>query len=163
MQMPDFDRFWPPPHPDSYTALLQRYRWLQQLDGALELDAIVTANASGEPFAWLKLSGIDYFNRKAEFSVYVHHLRGTRASLEALVAGVDLSMSLVDKLVAHTMPANQPAQQILACLGFAQEGCLRGEVRGREAGRCDVLRYGLMREDWLLQPLRAMVARKTLL
>ncbi|MBV8465316.1 MAG: GNAT family N-acetyltransferase [Burkholderiales bacterium] len=158
MQAPDFERFWPPPQPDSYAALCDRFRWLRRLEQTLEIDAIATLAATGEPFAWLKLSGIDTHHRKAEFSVYVHHLRGTRAAQEAVVAAIELAFGMVDKLFAHALADNRPAIRLLHHLGFREEGRLRGEIAGRDGLRQDVLRFGQLRPDWEAQSARRLLS-----
>jgi RimJ/RimL family protein N-acetyltransferase len=159
MQTSDFDRFWPPPHPQSYPALVARFRWLQQLGDVLEIDAIASATRTGEAFAWIKLSAIDTYHRKAEISVYLHHLRGTRVAYEAVSASIDLAMGLVDKVLAHTTPVNEPAIRLLRRLGFVEEGRFREEVVGRDGTRQDVLRFGLLKTEWMARPRPAWLGQ----
>ncbi|WP_374348960.1 GNAT family N-acetyltransferase [Chitinimonas sp.] len=146
-QTPDFGLFWPPPLPASFAEFSGRYQLVQGGDLPLEID--VLAYRDRQPFAWLRLTAIDYHHAKAEFSVYVHHGRGSRLALLAIAAVLEMGFVRLGlaKISCCIRADNRAAQSLAGHFGFMLEGCLRGEIR-LDGGRIDLLRYGLFGDAW---------------
>lgn len=121
-------------------------RWVAACDGRR---ALLLAIREGERAAGFWHVRPTRGQRRAELSVVL----GERAGRGAVVAtGIALfdwlfAQRSIEKLTAGVLASNRPALR-LADAWMAREGFLRGEVRLPGGGRGDVVRYGLLADDW---------------
>lgn len=140
------------------TAMAERLEWLGKLDPPVEIEALVLHRASATPLGFLCLSGIDPVNEKAEFSAAFFRGRGSRSALEAIHWTLEAAFLRLDlhKLVFYSVPGNSAAQSLMRHMKIPQEAVLREEIRQADGVRSDLLRYSLLRRDWLAGGVRKL-------
>lgn len=154
-------RPWYKPEEHSPHSLAQRLQWIAHMDPAPEIEALVLHQPSATPLGFVCLGAWDHLNAKAELSVAFFRGRGSRPALEALhwVFESAFAHLQLHKLIFCVMPDNTAAQQLLASLGVGIEAVLREEVRTPDGQRSDLLRYALLRQDWLAGQARTRLQR----
>lgn len=145
-------------------AMRERLVWLGSLQPALEIEGLVLHRPSGTPLGLLCLSGIDPINGKAELSAAFFRGAGSRPALEAMHWAFEAVFSgqsalTLRKLLFHVLPGNEAAIRLLHRLGIPLEARLREELL-LPGGECvDLLRYAVLRREWLEGEARAALAR----
>ena len=141
--------------------LVARLAWLSELDPPPEIEALVLHQPSKTPLGFMCIGAYDTLNAKAEFSAAFFRGRGSRSALEALHWALESAFSKLDlhKLVFCVLPENRAAQQLLHSLDISVEAVLKEEVLNRNGQRSDLLRYALLRRDWLAGSARARLQR----
>ncbi len=104
-----------------------------------------------ETIGEISLKNIRWFNRKAEFSVFLKKdARGRglgKQALEMLMEYVFLTMNL-HRLEAEVIAYNKTMQAILEKMGFQPEGELR-EAKYFNGKYYSIFRFGLLRKEYL--------------
>jgi len=104
-----------------------------------------------ETIGEINLKNIRWFNRKAEFSVFIKKdFRGRglgRQAVEMIMEYVFLTMNL-HRLEAEVVAYNTAMQAMLEKLGFRPEGELR-EAKYFKGKYHSIFRYGLLRKEYL--------------
>lgn len=126
-----------------------------------EYEVLVIHKSSQTPIGIIALSGIDEFNKKAEFSAGFIRGHGTRSLLEAIHAAIYLSFEQfqLHKLICYVADNNQRVLKLLPHYGFGLEGCFKEEIIGENEQRIDLHRFSLMRSDWEHLPIRHRLKR----
>lgn len=140
--------------------LQQRLATLAEFVPPVELEVLVMHRASGMPLGAMALSAIDPINGKAEFSLGFVRGQGTRCAMEALHFALDHAFRAMAlrKLIFYVLPDNRRALDLLHRSAIALEGRLRGELLLPDRV-ADLLRFGLLREEWESGPLRARLQK----
>ncbi|MDO9140576.1 MAG: GNAT family protein [Methylobacter sp.] len=138
------------------TDLVERMSTVGQLSPSLEIEVLVEHRPTQTPIGIMSLSGIDHFNRKAEFSIGFVRGLGTRCTMEALHFGLEQAFSVLNlrKLAFYVVVGNSRAQRFMAHWHIAEEGLLREEVLLNSGKTLDLQRYALLRNDWENSGLR---------
>ena len=136
--------------------LIERMTAVNQLTPLLEIEVLIEHRATQTPIGIMSLSGIDYFNRKAEFSIGFVRGLGTRCTMEALHFGLEQAFSVLNlrKLVFYVAVGNQRAQRFMEHCRMDEEGLLREEVLLSSGQTLDIRRYALLQADWIKGELR---------
>ncbi len=136
---------------DSYEPLsmYSHRRWFEGLQGdsTRRYFGILAEDGQLAGVIWLKQ--IDWRVRKAEVGIYLGRCRGHGLAKKALC---DLMLYAfetlnLNKLWATVFSYNEPSKGLFEALGFQKEGVLREETY-REGAYHDVIRYGILREEF---------------
>jgi RimJ/RimL family protein N-acetyltransferase len=141
--------------------LIERMTTVRQFSPPLEIEVLVEHRATQTPIGIMSLSSIDYFNRKAEFSMGFVRGLGTRCTLESLHFGLEQAVSVLNlrKIVFYVAVGNQRAQQFMAHCHMEKEGLLREELLLSTGKTLDLQRYALFRGGWETGDLRKTLQR----
>lgn len=136
--------------------LLQRKAMLNQITPPVEIELTVLHRPSATPIGAMSLSGIDHFNRKAEFSFGFARGRGTRCVTEALHFALDSAFASLglNKLIFYVAEQNLAMLAGMEQYRFVEEGLLREELLLEQGGYVNLLRFALFRADWEQGTLR---------
>lgn len=126
-----------------------------------EYEVLVIHKSTQTPIGIIALSGIDEFNKKAEFSAGFIRGHGTRSLLEAIHAAIFFSFEQfqLHKIICYVAENNKRVLKLLPHYGFGFEGCFKEEVIGENNQRIDLHRFSLMRSDWEHLPIRQRLKR----
>lgn len=141
--------------------LIERMTAVRQLTPPLEIEVLIEHRDTQSPIGMMSLSGIDYFNRKAEFSIGFVRGQGTRCTIEALHFGLEQAFTALNlrKLVFYVAFGNLRAQRFMEHCQMAEEGLLREEVLLSSGQTLDLRRYALLQTDWNNGELRRTLQR----
>lgn len=141
--------------------LVERMNSLRQLTPPLEIEVLIEHRATQTPIGLMSLSGIDHFNRKAEFSIGFVRGQGTRCTMEALHFGLEQAFSVLNlrKVIFYIAAGNKRAQQFMTHYRMTEEGLLREELLLSSGETLDIRRYALLRSDWQQGELRKALKR----
>ncbi len=136
--------------------VVERMSTVSQLNPPLEMEVMVEHRPTQTPIGIMSLSGIDHFNRKAEFSIGFVRGQGTRCTMEALHFGLEQAFFVLNlrKLAFYVAVGNVRAQRFMAHWHIAEEGLLREELLLSSGETLDLQRYALLRNDWKNSDLR---------
>lgn len=142
-------------------SLIERMAAVGQLTPPVEIEALIEHRATKTPIGIMSLSGIDHFNRKAEFSIGFVRGQGTRCTMEALHFGLEQAFSTLNlrKLAFYVAAGNERARRFMAHCHMAEEGLLREELLLASGKTLDLHRYALLRADWEKGGLRRTLQR----
>lgn len=136
-----------PADPDSAAAA----RWIAACDGRHALLLAIRERANGKPLGFWHIRA-DGRHRRAELSVALgeRSALGRDAATETGIALFDwiFASTGIEKLTAHVLERNRLARAI-AARWMRYEARLVDEIRAPGGGRLTVLRYGLLRGEWL--------------
>lgn len=141
--------------------LVERMATIGQLTPPVEIEVLIEHRATQTPIGIMSLSGIDHFNRKAEFSIGFVRGQGTRCTMEALHFGLEQAFSALNlrKLAFYIATGNDRAQRFMTHCHMTEEGLLREELLFASGKTLDLQRYALFRTDWEKGALRRRLQR----
>lgn len=141
--------------------LIERMNSIGQLTPPLEIEVLIEHRATQTPIGVMSLSGIDHFNRKAEFSIGFVRGQGTRCTMEALHFGLEQAFSALNlrKIIFYVAAGNKRARQFMTHCRITEEGLLREELLLGSGETLDIHRYALLRSDWEQGELRKTLKR----
>ncbi|MGZ5780917.1 MAG: GNAT family N-acetyltransferase, partial [Burkholderiaceae bacterium] len=141
--------------------LIERMVTVGQFTPPLEIEVLIEHRATRTPIGIMALSGIDHFNRKAEFSIGFVRGQGTRCTMEALHFGLEQAFSVLNlrKLVFYVAVGNDRAQRFMQHCHITEEGLLREELLLSSGKTLDIHRYALLLADWEKGDLRRTLQR----
>ena len=141
--------------------LIERMVTVGQFTPPLEIEVLIEHRATRTPIGIMALSGIDHFNRKAEFSIGFIRGQGTRCTMEALHFGLEQAFSVLNlrKLVFYIATGNDRAQRFMQHCHMTEEGLLREELLLSSGKTLDIHRYALLLTDWEEGDLRRTLQR----
>jgi RimJ/RimL family protein N-acetyltransferase len=121
-----------------------------------EFEVLVIHKATQTIIGIIGLSGIDEFNKKAEFSAGFIRGYGTRSLWEAIHATITFSFERfqLHKLICYVTPDNHRVLTMMQHYNFISEGCFKEEIIMNNNQRVDLHRFALMFRDWKTHPLR---------
>ncbi len=151
LKMPDFLFYRPYSNEISPTVmdLISRRHLLQKLSPTPEIEVLIEHRPTRTPIGVMALSGIDYCNRKAEFSMGFIRGQGTRCTMEALHYGLEQAFSTLNlrKIFFYVAPDNQRALRFMKHWQFRQEGFLLEELLCNDRP-LDLYRYAWLQSEW---------------
>ena len=127
-----------------------RLEYLEKLDPPVEIEVLVSHFPSMTPLGFMSLSGIDFSNSKAEFSMMFFRGRGSRSMIEAVQWALDkifLEFS-IEKLIIYVLSSNSRIISMLKKYEFTTEAVLIKEILNEAGIREDVNRYSLFKDEW---------------
>ncbi len=141
--------------------LLERMENIGKITPPLEIEFIIEHKKSHAPIGAMSLSGIDYFNQKAEFSIGFVRGLGTRCSMEAFHFGIEQAFKAfkLRKLIFYVAAENRAAHRIMAHGCIEKEGVLRQELQLTSGVAIDLHRYALFQPAWLNGDFRRLLQR----
>jgi RimJ/RimL family protein N-acetyltransferase len=143
--------------------LLERLSNLEQLSPPLEIEVLIEHSPTNTPIGLMSLSGIDYFNSKAEFSIGFVRGLGTRCVLEAIHFAFEQAFAVLKlrKLIFYVAEGNSSALRLLSHSPVIQEGFLRQELQFASGATMDLYRFALFASDWENSSLRLRLQQLT--
>jgi len=127
-----------------------RLEYLEKIDPPVEIEVLVSHFPSMAPLGFMSLSGIDFSNAKAEFSMMFFRGRGSRSMIEAVQWALDKIFLefAIEKLIIYVLSSNFRIISMLKKYEFTSEALLIKEILNEAGIREDVTRYSLFKDEW---------------
>ncbi len=134
----------------SLLSYASRLELLAKLDPPIEIEVLVSHWPSKTPLGLMSLSGIDFTNSKAEFSLLFFRGRGTRSMCEGICWALNTIFNelMMEKLIFYVLTSNSDVDRMLSKYNLTKECVLIREIALNNGQRMDVNRYSLFKDEW---------------
>lgn len=126
-------------------------RWLAGLADSDRHIVFGVLNGDGTVIGATSVSGIDRWNRRADWSFYLtNNVRGSGVGAVLEYRFVDFVFGVLEmeKLTCEVIEGNTEVISLHARFGFQEEGFRRAHIR-KDGRRVSVHEFGLLKEEWL--------------
>jgi len=130
--------------------LINRMVKIRECTPSIEIEVLIEQSKTHIPIGIMSLSGIDTYNRKAEFSMGFVRGQGTRCTMEAFHFGLEKAFSSLDfrKLIFYITDSNKRALRFIDHCQIQKEGLLYEELLLSSGKTLDLHRYSLLQSAW---------------
>jgi UDP-4-amino-4,6-dideoxy-N-acetyl-beta-L-altrosamine N-acetyltransferase len=143
-------------------SLAMQKAWFEKLTKSDEKFWIVETLEEQQAIGTIGLVHIDWRSRKAELArvlvIEEYRHRGYGSELLCLLLRYCFDHLNMNRLYCDTFAKNQDAVAFYEKFGFKREGILRQHVF-KDGCYCDLVYYGMLREEYLSPETQAMIAK----